>query len=121
MRAIKADEFEQYKQALITELSQCPQMINEKVGPLRNDLDRENFTFNTPEKLIEALKPFTVEQIAASLNKKLAPQALAVLSQISGNHHGKADRGVLSAEKFRWLRKTLLRRLHHESGYAAYV
>ncbi|QZN95324.1 pitrilysin [Symbiopectobacterium purcellii] len=91
LRAIKADEFEQYKQALITELSERPQTMNEEVGRLRNDLDRENFAFNTREKLIEALKPLTVEQLARFFEQALAPQGLAVLSQISGSHYGKAD------------------------------
>ena len=91
LRAIKADEFEQYKQALITELSQRPQTMSEEVSRLRNDLDRENFAFNTREKLIDALKPLTVEQLARFFEQALAPQGLAVLSQISGSHHGKAD------------------------------
>lgn len=91
LRAIKADEFEQYKQALITELSQYPQTMNEEVDRLRNDLDLENFAFNTREKLIEVLKPLTFDQLARFFEQALAPQGLAVLSQISGSHHGKAD------------------------------
>lgn len=91
LRAMKAEEFEQYKQALVTELSQRPQTLNEEVGRLRNDLDRENFAFNTREKLIDALKPLTVDQLARFFEQALAPQGLAVLSQVSGSHHGKAD------------------------------
>ncbi|MGK2946675.1 MAG: pitrilysin [Candidatus Malihini olakiniferum] len=91
LRTIKTDEFEQYKQALITKLRQPPQTMSEEVDRLRNDLDRENFSFNTREKLVDMLKLLTIEQLARFFEQAIEPQWLAVLSQISGSQHGKAD------------------------------
>lgn len=91
LRAMGADEFAQYKQGVISELSQRPQTLNEEVSRLRNDLDRENFAFDTREKLIAAIKSLAVEQLARFFEQALAPQGLALLSQVSGSHHDKAE------------------------------
>ncbi|MCV9879196.1 pitrilysin [Brenneria izbisi] len=91
LREMKKEEFEQYKQGVINELSQRPQTLDEEISRLRNDLDRENFAFDTREKLIAEVRPLTVEQLADFFRQALKPEGLAVLSQISGSHHGKAD------------------------------
>ncbi|PWC25767.1 MULTISPECIES: pitrilysin [Brenneria] len=91
LRAMSADEFAQYKQGVINELSQRPQTLDEEARRFLNDLQRENFSFDTREKLIATIKPLTVQQLADYFSQALKPQGLAVLSQISGNHHGKAE------------------------------
>ncbi|MBJ7221931.1 MULTISPECIES: pitrilysin [unclassified Brenneria] len=91
LRAMKAEDFAQYKQGVINELSQRPQTLSEEVGRFTNDLDRENFAFDTREKLIAEIKPLTVTQLADFFRQTLKPEGLAVLSQISGSHHGQAE------------------------------
>lgn len=91
LRGMSEEEFAQYKQGVINELSQRPQTLSEEISRLRNDLDRENFAFDTREKLIAEVKPLTVGQLADFFQQALTPQGLAVLSQISGSHHGKSD------------------------------
>ncbi|MEE3660795.1 pitrilysin [Brenneria sp. g21c3] len=91
LRAMSAEEFAQYKQGMINELNQRPQTLNEEVSRLRNDLNRENFAFDTREKIIAETKALTVEQLADFFHQALKPEGLAVLSQISGSRHGKAE------------------------------
>ncbi|MFC3394582.1 pitrilysin [Brenneria rubrifaciens] len=91
LRGMSEQEFAQYKQGVINELSERPQTLNQEISRLRNDLERENFAFDTREKLIAEIKPLTVTQLADFFQQALKPQGLAVLSQISGSHHGKTD------------------------------
>ncbi|MFE8153727.1 pitrilysin [Brenneria goodwinii] len=91
LRAMSAEDFAQYKQGIINELSQRPQTLDEEISRLRNDLNRENFAFDTREKIIAEIKPLTVDQLADFFQRALQPEGLAVLSQISGSHHGKAE------------------------------
>lgn len=91
LRGMKAEEFEQYKQGVINELNQRPQTLGQEISRLRNDLDRENFAFDTRERLIDEIKPLTVEQLADFFQQALKPTGLAVLSQVSGSHHGQSE------------------------------
>ncbi|WJV54951.1 pitrilysin [Prodigiosinella aquatilis] len=91
LQAMAPDEFAQNKQGLINELRQRPQTLDEEAGRLRNDLERENFAFDTRQKLIEQVNAITLTQLADFFQQALKPQGLAVLSQVSGSHHDKAD------------------------------
>ncbi|MFP9228200.1 pitrilysin [Pectobacterium cacticida] len=91
LREMREEEFAQYKQGVINELRQRPQTLGEEAGRFRKDFDRENFAFDSREKLIAQIKPLTVTQLADFFQQALKPEGLAVLSQISGSHHGKAD------------------------------
>jgi protease-3 len=91
LREMSEEEFTQYKQGVMNELSQRPQTLGEEASRLRRDLDQENFAFDSREKLLEQIKPLTVAQLADFFQKALKPEGLAILSQVSGSHHGKAD------------------------------
>ncbi|WP_409160657.1 pitrilysin [Pectobacterium sp. B2J-2] len=91
LREMSEEEFAQYKQGVMNELNQRPQTLGEEVSRLRKDLDRENFAFDSREKLLEQIKPLTVAQLADFFQQALKPEGLAILSQVSGSHHGKAD------------------------------
>ncbi|WP_379060251.1 pitrilysin [Pectobacterium brasiliense] len=91
LREMSEEEFTQYKQGVMNELNQRPQTLGEEASRLRRDLDRENFAFDSREKLLEQIKPLTVTQLADFFQKALKPEGLAILSQVSGSHHGKAD------------------------------
>lgn len=91
LQTMAPDEFAQNKRGLINELRQRPQTLDEEAGRLRNDLERENFAFDTRQKLIEQVNAITLTQLADFFQHALKPQGLAVLSQVSGSHHDKAD------------------------------
>ncbi|ACS86783.1 pitrilysin [Musicola paradisiaca] len=91
LRAMSPESFAQNKQGLINTISQPPQTLEEEVGRLRSDLERENFAFDTRQQLITRLSAMTVEQLANFFQQALQPQGLAVLSQVSGSSQGQSD------------------------------
>lgn len=92
LRAMSEADFEQYKQALINELKQRPQTLSEEASRFANDFDRGNFAFDTRQKLIAQVKQLTPAKLADFFHQAvIAPQGLAVLSQVSGSGQDKAD------------------------------
>lgn len=92
LRAMSQQDFAQYQTALINELQQRPQTLDEEAGRFSKDFDRENYTFDTREKVIEQIKALTPQSLADFFHRAvIAKQGLAMLSQISGSQHTKAE------------------------------
>ena len=47
---MKAEDFAQYQQALINDLKQRPQTLDEEANRYSRDFNRQNFAFDTREK-----------------------------------------------------------------------
>ncbi|MBM7343631.1 pitrilysin [Pantoea coffeiphila] len=92
LRALSKEDFAQYQAAMINELKQRPQTLDEEAGRYSKDFNRENYQFDTREKVIAQIQALTPDGIADFFHQAvIAPTGLALLSQISGSHHGKAD------------------------------
>jgi len=92
LRAMSKEEFAQYQTAMINELKQRPQTLDEEAARYSKDFNRENYSFDTREKVIAQIQALTPENLADFFHQAvIAPTGLALLSQISGSHHGKAD------------------------------
>ncbi|WP_437612817.1 pitrilysin [Erwinia sp. V71] len=92
LRAMSKEEFAQYQAALINELKQRPQTLDEEASRFGKDFDRENYRFDTREKVIEQIQRLTPQSVADFFHHAvIKPQGLALLSQISGSQHAKPD------------------------------
>ncbi|MGD8108425.1 pitrilysin [Pantoea sp. FN0302] len=92
LRGLSQQDFAQYQAALINELQQRPQTLDEEAARYGKDFYRENYAFDTREQVIEQLKTLTPQSLADFFHQAvIAKQGLAMLSQISGSQHGKAD------------------------------
>lgn len=92
LRTMSKEDFSQYQAAMINELKQRPQTLDEEAGRYGKDFDRENYRFDTREKVIAQIQKLTPQALADFFHQAvMAPSGLALLSQISGSHHGKAD------------------------------
>ncbi|WP_338506772.1 pitrilysin [Erwinia aphidicola] len=92
LREMSKADFAQYQAAMINELKQRPQTLDEEAGRFSKDFDRENYKFDTREKVIAQIQALTPQSVADLFHQAvMAPTGLALLSQISGSHHGKAD------------------------------
>ncbi len=85
LKKLPADEFEQYKQSMITEMNQPPQTFYEEVGRYSSDFSRNIFSFDTREKVLAALSSVTQAQVIAYYDKAVMKhQGLALTSQVIG-------------------------------------
>jgi protease-3 len=92
LREMSKADFAQYQAAMINELKQRPQTLDEEAGRFSKDFDRENYKFDTREKVIAQIQALTPQSVADFFHQAvMAPTGLALMSQISGSHHGKAD------------------------------
>nr|WP_024965591.1 pitrilysin [Pantoea sp. IMH] len=92
LREMKPEDFAQYQAAMVNELKQRPQTLDEEAGRFNKDFDRGNYRFDTRDKVIAQVQALTPEALATFFHKAvIAPQGLTLLSQISGSQHGKAD------------------------------
>lgn len=92
LREMSKADFAQYQAAMINELKQRPQTLDEEAGRFSKDFDRENYKFDTREKVIAQIQALTPQSVADFFHQAvMAPTGLALLSQISGSHHGRAD------------------------------
>ncbi|PVZ85330.1 pitrilysin [Serratia sp. S1B] len=92
LREMQSADFEQYKQAMISQLEQRPQTLGEEAGRFSNDFDRGNFAFDTRQQLIAQIRLLTPVKLADFFHQAvIAPQGLALLSQVSGSSQQKAD------------------------------
>ncbi|QKJ88484.1 Pitrilysin [Paramixta manurensis] len=100
LRAMSREDFAQYQQALINELKQRPQTLDDEASRFGKDFDRENYQFDTREKVIAQVQQLTPESLANFFHQAvMSQQGLALVSQISGSHHGKADYAPLKGWK----------------------
>jgi protease-3 len=92
LRAMKPDEFAQYKQALINEMQQRPQTLDEEADRFGNDFSRGESRFNTRDKVLAVIQSLTQEELANYFHKAVIKMnGLAMLSQVSGNDAKTAD------------------------------
>ncbi|KAA8997616.1 pitrilysin [Affinibrenneria salicis] len=92
LRAMPGEEFEQYRQGLINEIRQRPQTLYEEANRWSNDLDRQNFAFDSREKLLAQLTSLTQRELADFFRQAVVvPQGMALLSQIAGSQQGQTD------------------------------
>lgn len=92
LRAMSQQDFAQYQAALINELQQRPQTLDEEASRYEKDFYQQNYAFDTREKVIEQIKALTPQSLADFFHRAvIAKQGLAMLSQISGSQHGKAE------------------------------
>ncbi|PHM62094.1 pitrilysin [Xenorhabdus ishibashii] len=85
LKAMSDAEFEQYKKSLLTEMREPPQTFYSEVAVFDADFGRNNFKFDTREKVIAAMEKATKAQIIAFYEKAvLKRQGLALISQITG-------------------------------------
>ncbi len=92
LRDMSKEDFAQYQTAMINELKQRPQTLDEEAGRFSKDFNRENDNFDTREQVIKRIQALTPEKIATFFHDAvMAPQGLTLLSQISGSQHDKAD------------------------------
>jgi len=85
LRSMKPETFAQYQQAMINELSQRPQTLEEEAGRYSRDFSRHNFAFDSREKVVKQVKQLTAAQLATFFHQAVQQQqGMAMISQISG-------------------------------------
>ncbi|MBE8597514.1 pitrilysin [Xenorhabdus sp. BG5] len=85
LKAMSDAEFEQYKKSQLTEMRGPPQTFYSEVARFDADFGRNNFKFDTREKIIAAMEKATKAQVIAFYEKAvLKRQGLALVSQITG-------------------------------------
>ena len=112
LRGMSDAEFAQIQQGMIAQMQQAPQTLAEEAAQLSKDFDRRNMAFDSRDKVIAEIKKLTPQKLADFFHQAvIAPQGMAVLSQISGSHNGKADyaapKGWKTWEGARSLQQTL--------------
>ncbi|MEY0302086.1 pitrilysin [Providencia manganoxydans] len=85
LKKLPAQEFDQYKQSIITEMKQPPQTFYEEVGRYSSDFSRNIFTFDTRAKVIELFGKTTQQQVIDYYqNAVMQRKGLALTSQVIG-------------------------------------
>lgn len=112
LRGMSDAEFAQIQQGMIAQMQQAPQTLAEEASQLSKDFDRRNMAFDSRDKVIAEIKKLTPQKLADFFHQAvIAPQGMAVLSQISGSHNGKAEyaapKGWKTWEGARSLQQTL--------------
>ncbi len=89
LRSMKTEDFIQYQQALINEMKQRPQTLDEEANRYNRDFKRQNFAFDTREKVIEQIQQLTPTGLADFFHQAVvAQQGMTMVSQIGGSHDG---------------------------------
>lgn len=111
LKALKEADFNQYKLALVNQLRQRPQTLDEEAGRFANDFDRGNFEFNTRGKLIKQIDMLHRDNIVTFYHQAVIKlQGMALLSQVLGGHangHYAAPKGWTTYQNASALQQTL--------------
>lgn len=92
LRAMKPEEFAQIQQAVIAQIMQPPQTLAEEASKVSKDFDRGNMRFDSHDKVVAEIKQLTPQKVADFFHQAVvAPQGMAILSQVSGSQSKKAD------------------------------
>ncbi len=117
LKKMKQADFTQYKQALVNQLRQNPQTLDEEAGRFMNDFDRGNTQFDTRQHVINQIDRLTPADLIKYYQQAvLRPQGLALLSQVLGNGakgHYAAPAGWTLYENASSLQKTLPVKVQH--------
>lgn len=85
LKKLSAQDFDQYKQSIITEMKQPPQTFYEEVGRYSSDFNRNIFTFDTRDKVLALFGSTTQQQIIDYYERAVIKrQGLALSSQVIG-------------------------------------
>lgn len=85
LKELPEKDFEQYRQAIITEMQQPPQTFYDEVSRFFSDFSRNIFTFDTREKVLAMYSTATKQQVVDYYDKAVMKrQGLAFASQITG-------------------------------------
>lgn len=91
LRNLDEPTFNQIKQGVINEMLQAPQTLGEEASQLSKDFDRGNMRFDSRDNVVAEIKTLTPQKLANFFHQAVvAPQGMAILSQISGQQLGKA-------------------------------
>ncbi|WP_159565803.1 pitrilysin [Budvicia diplopodorum] len=89
---MKEADFNQYKQALINELEQRPQTLDDEAGYYTNDFGRGNAHFDTRAKVLAQVRSLTKADIQAFFQQAVIDsKGLAVISQVMGQSDVKTE------------------------------
>lgn len=89
LSAMSEAEFAQYRQGKINELLQRPQTMEEEAARFKRDFLFDNDRFDSREQLIAQIRALTAPTLAEDFRRTvIAPQGLALLSQVSGRQKG---------------------------------
>ncbi|MQL49652.1 MULTISPECIES: pitrilysin [Photorhabdus] len=85
LEAMSQTDFEQYKNALINERQQPPQTFYSEVARFSGDFSRNNFSFDSRDKMLEALKKTTQKQLIHFYQDAVVKhRGLSFISQVIG-------------------------------------
>ena len=86
LRSMSQADFVQYQQAMINDLKQRPQTLNEEAGRYSRDFDRQNYDFDTRQKLMEQVQQLTPAGLADFFHQAvMQKKGMAMTSQIAGS------------------------------------
>lgn len=92
LRDLSIADFAQIKQGVIGMIQQAPQTLSDEASMLSKDFDRRNKAYDSRDKLIAQINTLTPQKLAEFFhNAVIAPQGMAILSQISGSEGGVAE------------------------------
>ncbi|KFC78518.1 pitrilysin [Buttiauxella agrestis] len=92
LRSMSVEDFAQMQQGMISEIMQAPQTLSQEASQLSKDFDRGNMDFDSRDKVVAEIKKLTPQKLADFFHQAvIEQQGMAVLSQVSGSHNGKAD------------------------------
>ncbi|WP_445495180.1 pitrilysin [Photorhabdus sp. SF281] len=85
LNAMSQTDFEQYKNALINERQQPPQTFYAEVARFSGDFSRNNFSFDSRDKMLEVLKKTTQKQLINFYRDAVIKhRGLSLISQVIG-------------------------------------
>ena len=91
LQALDNAEFDKYRSALLTELTQPPETFAEEASRYSFDFKNNYFDFNTRAQTIDAVKKMTKQDVVTFYDKAvMSKNGLALYSQVTGTG-GKAD------------------------------
>lgn len=86
LAALEQSDFDQYRNALIAQLRQRPQTLDEEAALYLNDFGRSNFNFDTRSRVINQLATLNKDQLLTFYRQAvITPNGMAMLSQVLGN------------------------------------
>lgn len=92
LAAMSEEDFAQYRQALVNELTQRPQTLDEEAALYLNDFNRGNDRFDTRKRIVEQVKQLKKSDIQTFFNQAVIDKdGLSILSQIMGQSDVKED------------------------------
>ncbi len=92
LRTMPQSDFAQYQQAMINQLKQGPQTLDEEAARYGRDFDRQNYAFETRQKVIEQIQQLMPGALADFFHQAvMQKEGMAMTSQIAGNSAGKIE------------------------------